>query len=193
LERSVLEELALHAVQHGARGGRVVGVGGGQLPHLAGERTQLLDRLRPGAQRAATGLVGERHRHLDARDPRERLHGVALQRCEVIEAVDEHRIRGGTRPALRIGAQRVKRAPGEQLAIDPAQRVELTCIGGVDPPKVVRESSAPDVLGGPRTQRLGEALRGDERALQLGDEVARGEREPRPARRGVQGVETVAP
>jgi hypothetical protein len=64
----------------------------GQLGDPLGERAQLLDGLGAGGERLAARLEGERHRDLHADHPRQRLHGVALERRQVVEAIEEHRV-----------------------------------------------------------------------------------------------------
>ena len=89
-DRLGLEQRALQVVQRGARPGRVV-LRALRQRHDLGQRAQLLDRGGAAGERDAAGLVGERDEHVDARVAHERLDGVALDRREIVEAVEEHR------------------------------------------------------------------------------------------------------
>ena len=77
----------------------------GQLTHPLGHRGELLDRLRSRPQRRAAGFVGERDGDLDPHDPRQRLDRVALQRRQLVEAVEEDLIGA---PVAGPRAQRVR-------------------------------------------------------------------------------------
>ncbi len=146
-----------------------------QLLDATGERAQLLDDLGPRAERRPLRLVGERHGHLGPDDPGERLDRVAFDRRQVIEAVHEHR---RFAPPAGRGAERVDRSPRVQLGIEAPAPLELVREREIQRRDVVGVVGAAGVLGGPRGQRLGEPLGGDERALELGDQLPRGAREP---------------
>ena len=111
-----LEQPALERVQRDPGAGLVVLVERRQLEHPRRQRGQLRHSLRARAQRIATRLVRQRHRHLDADHPRERLDRVALERVQIVEAVEEHRIRA---PAARLRPQRVECPPRVQILVDP--------------------------------------------------------------------------
>ncbi len=181
-----LEQRALEVVQHPSRAGRVVLVLGGQLAHVLGERPQFLHRLRAGDQRLVARLVGERDGDGDADDPRERLDRVTLQRGQVVEAVEEHRV---APPPCGRRPQRVERPPGVELPIDPAQPVELAHVAGVDLAHVPGERRPAHVLRRPGPQCGRQPLRGDQLALELGDQLAGRLGKAGRARRGAQRVE----
>ena len=90
VRRCACKQRALEVVEHRAGRRRVVLIAGGQLDDALGQRPELLHRLGPGHERLASRLVGERHRYLGAGHAGERLDRVALERSEVIEAVEEH-------------------------------------------------------------------------------------------------------
>ena len=102
-----LEQPALEMVQRGAGGRRVVlGAVLQQLVAL-GQRLEQLDRRRAPRERRPARLVGERD--ADVGVPGERLDGVALERRQIVEPVQEHR---PAAPGRRPLAQRVERRLG---------------------------------------------------------------------------------
>ena len=159
---------------------------GGQLHDALGQRPQLLHRLGPRHQRLAARLVGERHRDLRADHARQRLHRVALQRGEVIKAIEEH---GLGSPAMRLRAQGIQGPPRIELAVHPAEAVELAHVVAVQAAHLVGVGRPPDVLSRPGAQAGDEPPRIHERALQLGDQLAGGGGEARGRRGSPQHVE----
>ena len=119
------------------------------------------------------GLVGERQHDLRA-GRGERLDGIALQRREVVEAVDED---GRRAPRGRVLADGVERGGGVQRLVAAAEAVELAPVGGVQAGDLVGVGAAPVVARGPRAQRLREALRRDALLLELVDEAQQRPRE----------------
>ena len=177
--RRQLEELALELVQRRPRGGGVVLRARAQRDVLVG--TQLLKRRGAPAERHAPGLVGERERDLRA-GPGERLDGVALQGGEVVEAVD---VDGRGAPRRGALAHRVERRGRMQRLVAAAEALELAPVGGVQAGDLVGVRAPPLVAGGPRAQRLREALRRDALLLELVDEPQQGACEAaRPRRAG---------
>ncbi len=164
-----LEQPSLEVVESRARARLVVLVELRQLEHAVGQSPELLGRAGAREQRLAAGLVGDRHRHLNAGEAREHLECVALQRGQLVEAIEEH---GLVAPARRRGAERVERAPGVQLRIDASGAVELRRIAGVQRADITRVGRPPAVAHGPRRQGLREASRRDQRTLQLRDQGA---------------------
>ena len=146
----------------------------GQLDHLCA-RGELLHRRGAAGERVPPGLVGQRDADLGLGEPRERVDRVELRRRELVEAVEEHRPHA---PAGRVGAQGVERRPRRTLAVGAPQRLEAPPVGGVQGRELVRVGRP-----APGPQRAGEARRLDQRALQLGEEGARGRGEPRGGRR----------
>ena len=170
-----LEQLALEVVKRGPRIRVVVLRGRRQLDHALGERSELLDHLGARLQRDAPGLVGQRDRDLGADDTRKGFNRVALERVQIVEPVEEHRF--GAPPAGG-GAQRVERPPGVKLGVDAVQVVERGRVRLVDRGHVTRVGVPARVLLRPGAHRRGESLRRDQRALELGDQLARRGREP---------------
>ena len=176
VRRCHLEQRALEVVQHRPGAIGVMLVLGGELDDPLGQRPQLLHRLGAGHEGLATRLVGERHGDLGADDAGQRLDRVALERGEVVKAVEED---GLGAPAMRGGSQRVQRPPRVPLAVHAAEPVELAYVVAVDPADLVRVGRPADVLGRPAAQAGDEPARVDERALQLGDQLAGGGGEAR--------------
>ncbi len=187
--RSGLEQAPLEVVQHRARTRRVMLAERRQLDHPLGERAKLLDGFGPHRQGRTPGLVGERDRDLGPHHPSQRLDRVAFQPVQVIEAVEEHRL--GPPPA-RGGAQGVERAPGEKLGVDPGELLQPRGVHPVDLPHVPRISVSSPVLPGPAPHGGREPIGGDQRALELGDQLACGGRKSGRARRLAQDVEARA-
>ena len=120
-----LEQAALEVVQ-GVAGVRRVVLGPvvEQLVAL-GERLEQLDGRRPAGERRAAWLVGERDADLGVAG--ERLHGVALERRQIVEAVQEHR---AAAPRGRAVAQRVERRPRQALGVDGPEPLEPPVVRG---------------------------------------------------------------
>ena len=167
LGRLRLEQRPLQVVQRGTGGGRVV-LRALRQRHDLGERPQLLDDGGAAGERDAARLVRQRHEHVGAGVRDQRLDGVALDRREVVEAVEED---GPPAPRARSGAQRVERRPRIALPVGPAEQLEPAPVGRVEGAELARigRAAAP---AGPGAERGREARRRDERALQLGEERA---------------------
>ena len=103
----------------------------------------------------------------------DRLEGVALERIEVVEAIDEQR-RGA--PALGSKAQRVERPPGEQLGVGEPGGVQPGAVAAVDGGHLLGVL-APRSVAGPVAQRAGEAGGLDHGAPELGHEARGGTHE----------------
>ena len=144
--------------------------------HLGRQRPQRLDGFGARCQGLATRFVGERHGHRDARPRRRASDRVALHAGEVVESVEQHRIRA---PGPGRGTQCVDRPPREQLAVDPAEPLELVRVVGVDPAQVAPVGGPAHVLRRPLAQRRPQPRDADELALQLSDQRARRRTKPR--------------
>ena len=138
--RADLEQPALQMVQRGARGARVVLGAVGQLDVARGQRLQQLDGGGPPRERGAAGLVGQRHAHLGLGAPGQRLHGVQLQRRQVVEAVQEH---GPGAPRGRALTQRVQRGAREALLVEHAEPLQPPVVGGVERGQLVGVGGRP--------------------------------------------------
>ncbi len=162
-----LEQRPLEVVQRGAGRGRVVLRPLRQLDDL-GERPQLLHGRGAAGERDPAGLVRQRDEHVGAGVTRERLDGVALDRRQVVEAVEEHR---PAAPAAGRGAERVERRPRVALPVRTPQLLQPPPVGGVQGGELAAVRRPPAVRR-PGPQRRREAGRRDERALQLGEQRA---------------------
>ena len=91
-----------------------------------GQRLEELDRRRPARERRPPGLVGERD--ADVGVPGQRLDRVALERRQIVEAVEEHRPAAPGRGALAQGVERRARQP---LEVDRLEALEPAVVGGV--------------------------------------------------------------
>ena len=185
LRHPALEQPALEMVQGRSRGRRVVLGAVAQLDDLAvglGQRQQRLHGGGPCLERDPAGLIGQRERDRHLRHAHERLDGVELRGREIVEAVEEHRPRP---PRLRIGAQRVDRRPGMPLHIGAPEPLQACPVGAIERRQLLRVG-LPALAGvaRPPAQRRMEALRRDERALELAEQSARGGSEPGRPRRG---------
>ena len=103
-------------------------VEGGQLQHALSQRTQLLDGLRAGGERRPPRLVVERHGHVGAHHPREGLDRVALERGQLVEAVEEDRV---VAPPTGRRSQRVERGPGVHVGVGQSDPLELVGVAPV--------------------------------------------------------------
>ena len=171
--RARLEQRPLEVVQRRA-GGRPRSTPSARAaarPRASGRSSSTVaarpaNATRPGSYGSATQHVGA-----GVRD--ERLDRVALDRREVVEAVEED---GPPAPRAGRGAQRVERRPRVALAVGPAEPLEPPPVGGVERAELARRTprgAAGAAVRRPRAQRRGEARRRDERALQLGEQRAR--------------------
>ena len=181
-----LEQAALEVVEGRAGGGSVVLGAVGQQFVAVGERFEQLDGRRPAGERRPPGLVGERDAHV--RVAGQGLDGVALQRRQVVEAVEEHR---PTAPGGRPLAQSIERRPRQALAVDHPQALQLPVIGRVQGGELLRMGGS--LAGGdPVARRAREPRRAHERAAELGEQRARCRREAGRRRRALQRPETRA-
>ena len=166
-----LEQLALEVMQRPAGLRRIVLRA--RLDDPVDVGTQLGKRRRPARERHPAGLVGERQHDLRARRG-ERLDGVALQRREVVEAIDED---GRRAPRGRVLADGVQCGGGVQRLVAAAKPLELAPVRRIQSGDLVGVRAAPAVARGPRPQRLREALRRDALLLELVDEAQQRPRE----------------
>ena len=142
--------------------------------------------MRAVARKASRpGSNGSDTLHVGAAAARDRLERVELERREVVEAVDEQR---RAAPGVRVAAQGVERAPGEQVGVDHAGAVEPRAVAAVERRHLLRVG-APRAVARPVAQRAREARRVDHRAPELGHEARGGAHEPGLRRRLGEHVE----
>jgi hypothetical protein len=128
LDRVGLEQRPLQVVQRRSSRRRVV-LGPLRQRHDVCERPQLLDGRGTAGERDAPRLVRQRDEHVDAGVANEGLHRVALDRREVVEAVEEH---GPPAPGAGGGAERVERGPRVALVVGPADPLQPAPVSGVE-------------------------------------------------------------
>ena len=163
--RGGLEQRALERVQRRAR---VVLGERRQLDVLGPEGHELLEGLAAPRERRPAGLVGQGHRDRRAGVDGQRLDRVALDRREVVEAVQQH---GRRAPARGLQAQRVERGLVVQDAIAALDRPQPVAVGAVQPGELLgvdrarRLALAPCPHGGPPAPGLDALL------LELRDEA----------------------
>ena len=146
---------------------------------LLRQRLQELDRGGTPGERRPPRLVRQRHADVGAGPAGQRLHGVELQRRQVVEPVQEHR---PAAPGRRPLAQRVERRTGEPLGVARAEALEPAVVGRVERRELLGVGRrAPGRR--PRPQRPGEPRRAHERALELLEQLPGRSREAGGARR----------
>ena len=170
--RRRLEQRALERVQRGAL---VVLGAGRQLDVLGAEGHELLEGVAAAGEGHAPGLVGQRDGDRRGGVDGERLDRVALQRLEVVEAVEEDRRRA---PARRLEAQRVERRLVVQDAVAAPDGAQGVAIGRVEARQLLRVGGAPRLALAPRPHGRPPASGLHALLLELGDEAQEGLDEP---------------
>ena len=168
-----LEQPALQVVQRAPGGRRVVLRAVVEHDVAVGERLQQLDRRGVAGERRPPRLVRQRHPDLGLRAAGQRLDRVELQRVQVVEAVQQHRT-----PAPGGGplAQPVQRGAGVALLVAAAEPLQPPVVGRVERRQLLRVGGRL-AAGRPAAQRAREPGRRDERAAELGEQVAGRRRE----------------
>ncbi|HWI09375.1 MAG TPA: hypothetical protein VNT54_17890 [Solirubrobacteraceae bacterium] len=180
-----LEEPALEVVQRRARARRVVLGARLECAVLDPLAVQLGERRRAAGEGHPARLVGERQHDLGA-GATERLDGIALQRLQVVEAVEEDRCRA---PGGGVLAQRVERRRLVEARVEARESLEAAAVAGVQSGDLVAVAQAAGVVAGPRAQRLREPLRRDTQLLELVDEPQQLDGEAARAGRACQCLE----
>ncbi len=172
-------------VQRAARRGRVVLRARLERDVLDIAGVQLGERRGTAREGHPARLVGERQRDLRA-GAGERVDGVALQRLQVVEAVEED---GGPTPGGGPGAQRVERRRLVEARVEPAEALQRAAVAGEQATDLVGVAQAAGVARSPGAQRLRQALRRDPQRLELVDEAQQLDDEPARPRRAGEGLE----